>query len=139
MIVGIGTDIIQIQRIEKILSLHPTLFLNKYFSPCELQRYENQRENKKIYASKIAKLFAGKEAFVKALGTGFRFGINLHDIEILSNELGKPYINITGETQKYIEKTFQNYKNLRYYISLSDDYPTGTAFVIIEDERDKNE
>ena len=139
MIVGIGTDIIQIQRIEKILSLHPTLFLNKYFSSSELQRYENQRENKKIYASKIAKLFAGKEAFVKALGTGFRFGINLHDIEILSNELGKPYINITGETQKYIEKTFQNYKNLRYYISLSDDYPTGTAFVIIEDERDKNE
>lgn len=139
MIVGIGTDIIQIQRIEKILSLHPTLFLNKYFSFYELQRYENQRENKKIYASKIAKLFAGKEAFVKALGTGFRFGINLHDIEILSNELGKPYINITGETQKYIEKTFQNYKNLRYYISLSDDYPTGTAFVIIEDERDTNE
>ena len=139
MIVGKGTDIIQIQRIEKILSLHPTLFLNKYFSSSELQRYENQRENKKIYASKIAKLFAGKEAFVKALGTGFRFGINLHDIEILSNELGKPYINITGETQKYIEKTFQNYKNLRYYISLSDDYPTGTAFVIIEDERDKNE
>lgn len=139
MIVGIGTDIIQIQRIEKILSLHPTLFLNKYFSSYELQRYENQRENKKIYASKIAKLFAGKEAFVKALGTGFRFGINLHDIEILSNELGKPYINITGKTQKYIEKTFQNYKNLRYYISLSDDYPTGTAFVIIEDERDTNE
>ena len=77
MIIGIGTDVIQIPRIEKILVTHPTLFLDKYFSVEEFKKYENCELNSKQLASKYAKFFAAKEAFVKALGTGFRFGINL--------------------------------------------------------------
>ncbi len=132
MIIGIGTDVIQIPRIEKILVTHPTLFLDKYFSVEEFKKYENYELNSKQLASKYAKFFAAKEAFVKALGTGFRFGINLKDIQILSNELGKPYIKIKNTTKEYVENHFGN--GLNFYLSLSDDYPTATAFVIIEKE-----
>lgn len=132
MIFGIGTDIIQISRIEKILIKHPTLFIDKYFSQIELEKYKNQQLSTQQLASKLAKFFAAKEAFVKALGTGFRFGINLKDIQILSNELGKPYIKIIGTTQNYIEKNIKNYNTLKYHLSLSDDYPNGIAFVVIE-------
>ena len=98
----------------------------------ELEKYKNQQLSTQQLASKLAKFFAAKEAFVKALGTGFRFGINLKDIQILSNELGKPYIKIIGTTQNYIEKNIKNYNTLKYHLSLSDDYPNGIAFVVIE-------
>ncbi len=132
MILGIGTDIIQINRIENILKKYPNSFENKYFSNEELARYKKQNLNTKQFASKLAKLFAGKEAFVKALGTGFRFGISLKDIAILSDELGKPYIKINGKTKEFIVKQYNDINNLNYYISLSDDNPTGIAFVVIE-------
>ncbi len=132
MIVGIGTDIIQIPRIEKILATHTTLFFDKYFSKEEFAKYKNLELNPKQLASKYAKFFSAKEAFVKALGTGFRFGINLKDIQILSDNLGKPYIELNGTTKEYISKNFG--KNLNFYLSLSDDYPTATAFVVIEQE-----
>lgn len=132
MILGIGTDIIQINRIENILKKYPNSFENKYFSKEELARYKKQNLNTKQFASKLAKLFAGKEAFVKALGTGFRFGISLKDIAILSDELGKPYIKINGKTKEFIVKQYNDINNLNYYISLSDDNPTGIAFVVIE-------
>ena len=132
MILGIGTDIIQINRIENILKKYPNSFENKYFSNEELARYKKQNLNTKQFASKLAKLFAGKEAFVKALGTGFRFGISLKDIAILSDKLGKPYIKINGKTKEFIVKQYNDINNLNYYISLSDDNPTGIAFVVIE-------
>lgn len=132
MIFGIGTDIIQIPRIEKILTKHPTLFIDKYFSNIELEKYKDKKLSTQQLASKLAKFFAAKEAFVKALGTGFRFGINLKDIQILSDKLGKPYIKITGITQNYIEKNIKNYNTLKYHLTLSDDYPNGIAFVVIE-------
>ena len=132
MIIGIGTDIVQIPRIEKILENHPTLFLDKYFSKEEFEKYKNIDLSQKQLASKYAKFFAAKESFVKALGTGFRFGINLKDILILSDELGKPYIKINGTTLDYISKNFD--KNLHFYLSLSDDYPSATAVVVIERE-----
>ncbi len=134
MIVGIGTDIIQIPRIERILQCHPKLFIKKYFTEREFEKYKNQNLSSQQLASKVAKFFAAKEAFVKALGTGFRFGITLKDIEILSNNLGKPYIKISGKTQTYIEKNIKDYTMLKYHLSLSDDYPNGIAFVIIEKE-----
>ena len=132
MIIGIGTDIIQIQRIEKILMKYPTLFIEKYFSKKEFEKYKDLNLTTKQIASKYAKLFSAKEAFVKALGIGFRFGINLKDIQILSNKLGKPYIEINGATKEYIDKNFG--KNLHFYLSLSDDYPSAVAFVVIEKE-----
>ncbi len=112
MIIGVGTDIVQIPRIEKILANHPALFLDKYFSKIEFEKYKNIDLSPKQLASKYAKFFSAKEAFVKALGTGFRFGINLKDILILSDDLGKPYIEVNGTTREYIQKNFD--KNLNF-------------------------
>ena len=130
MIFGVGVDIVQIQRIEKILATHPTLFMDKFFTDEEFAKYKKENLNGKLLASKYAKFFAAKEAFVKALGTGFRFGINLKDIVVLSDNLGKPYIKINNTTKEYIEKNFGN--DLKFKLSLSDDYPTAIAFVVIE-------
>ncbi|MBR1545008.1 MAG: holo-ACP synthase [Alphaproteobacteria bacterium] len=133
MIIGIGTDIVQIPRIEKILEVHSTTFFDKYFSKEEFAKYKNiDSSNIKLLACKYAKFFAAKESFVKALGTGFRFGINLKDIQILSDDLGKPYIKLNNTTKEYVENNFG--KNLHFYLSLSDDYPTAIAFVTIEKE-----
>ena len=85
---------------------YPTLFIEKYFSKKEFEKYKDLNLTTKQIASKYAKLFSAKEAFVKALGIGFRFGINLKDIQILSNKLGKPYIEINGATKEYIDKNF---------------------------------
>lgn len=130
MIIGIGTDIIQIPRVEKILTTHIDLFIEKYFSKEEFEKYKNYKLTPKQLAAKVAKFFSAKEAFVKALGTGFRFGIELKDIQILSDELGKPYIKILNKTKEYIDKTFG--ENLYFHLSLSDDYPTAISFVVIE-------
>ncbi len=132
MILGVGVDIVQIPRIEKILANLSTQFTTKYFSEEEFEKYKNCNLGPKQLASKYAKFFAAKEAFVKALGTGFRFGINLKDIQVLSDELGKPYIKIANTTKEYIEKNYGN--GLKFNLSLSDDYPTAIAFVVIEKE-----
>lgn len=132
MILGIGIDTVQIPRIEKILARDSDLFIKNYFGSDEIAKYTDIAHDTKKYAQKIAKLFAAKEAFVKALGTGFRFGIELHDIQIVANELGAPQLKLGNSVTSYIEKTFPNYKNFRYHISLSDDCPIATAFVIIE-------
>ena len=132
MIIGVGSDIVQIPRIEKILANHPALFLDKYFSKEEFEKYKGIDLTSRQLASKYAKFFAAKEAFAKALGTGFRLGVKLKDILILSDNLGKPYIEINGTTKEYIHKNFG--KNLKFYLSLSDDYPSAIAFVVIEKE-----
>lgn len=130
MIFGIGTDITDNTRIEKILSKYPTLFLKKYFNEEEYQVYKNLP--KKQLAQKIAKLFAGKEAFFKALGTGLRLNMSFRDIAILKDNLGKPYINVSGETLNYIEKNITKIGNIKMHISLSDEMNSSIAFVIIE-------
>ncbi len=130
MIFGIGTDITENSRIEKVLEKHSILFLKKYFNEVEYESYRNLDKNK--FAQKIAKLFAGKEAFFKALGTGLRFNMSFKDITILKNELGKPYIKVSGETLNYIEKNVALMEKLNIHISLSDDITSSIAFVVIE-------
>ena len=130
MIFGIGTDIIDNLRIEKVLEKHSILFLKKYFNEVEYESYKNLDKNK--FAQKIAKLFAGKEAFFKALGTGLRFNMSFKDITILKNELGKPYIKISGETLNYTQKNIAQIEKLNIHISLSDEQTHSIAFVVIE-------
>ena len=129
MIVGIGTDITENKRIESVLGKHQS-FINKYFNLEEYEGYTNL--SKEQFAQKIAKLYAGKEAFFKALGTGLRFNMSFKDITILKNELGKPYIKISGETLNYIEKNIAPPKELKIHISLSDEQTHSIAFVVIE-------
>jgi holo-[acyl-carrier protein] synthase len=91
MIIGIGTDIVQVSRIERVLKKNPR-FEQKVFTPAE-SAYCNSRANP---AQSFSARFAAKEALMKALGTGWDNGISWLEIEVLNNEFGKPAISLSG-------------------------------------------
>ncbi len=129
MILGLGNDIINIERIAK-----SPAFLERFKQ--KIMGIEEQEEidsmsnlTYKDLACRLAKAYAGKEAFVKALGTGFRDGIYLRDIQILHTDLGKPEIKVSNQALYHLKKMD---KNANTFITLSDDYPFAQAVVIIE-------
>ncbi len=129
MIIGIGCDITNIERITKSADFLER-FKNKILGTEELSELNNIGPiTYKELACSLAKYYAGKEAFSKALGTGFRNGIYLKDIQIIHNNLGKPELKIAGEALNILQKMSPKY-NL--HITLSDDYPYAQAVVIIE-------
>ena len=125
-IFGIGTDIVNINRIDHSLKKYGFSFKNKIFSKKEISYCEKKKDSSAFYA----KRFAAKEAFSKALGTGIRKGVNLKNIEISNNIHGKPFILLKGSVANYLKKKV---KTRKYYIhlSLSDDNPWAQATVII--------
>ena len=125
-IFGIGTDIVNIKRMEKSLKQHGSKFKNNIFSKNEI----NYCEKKKNPSAFYAKRFAAKEAFSKALGTGIRKDINLKNIEISNNVYGKPSILLKGTLASYLKKKLKS-KKYDIHLSLSDDKPWAQATVII--------
>ena len=125
-IFGIGTDIVNIKRIDKILKKNGGNFKKRIFSSREI----SYCDNKKTPSSFYAKRFAAKEALSKALGTGIRKGINFKDIEISNNSFGKPSIILKGDTERFLKKKIKA-KKYSIYLSLSDDLPWAQATVII--------
>ena len=125
-IFGIGTDIVNIKRLEKSLKKNNTNFKNRIFSKKEIQYCEKKKKSSSYYA----KRFAAKEALSKALGTGIRKGINFKDIEIINNNYGKPTIKLRGSTANFLKKKIKN-KKYSIYLSLSDDTPWAQATVIV--------
>ena len=125
-IFGIGTDIVNIKRIKKILKNNGTRFKNKIFSESEINYCEKKRDPGPFYA----KRFAAKEAFSKALGTGIRKGINLKNIIIFNDVYGRPKIKLKGSTYNYLKKKIKS-KKYNIHLSLSDDAPWAQATVII--------
>jgi len=125
-IFGIGTDIVNIERIDLSLKKYGSIFKKRNFSKREILYCDKKKNPSAFYA----KRFAAKEAFSKALGTGIRKGIDLKNIEISNNALGKPSILLKGKIANYLEKKI---KSRKYYIhlSLSDDKPWAQATVII--------
>ena len=96
MIIGIGTDIVAVVRIAK--SIEKSAFKEKVFSKTEITYCESKKNKAESYAAR----FAAKEAFFKALGTGWRGGMAFNEVEIKNDKLGKPILNITGKTAKII-------------------------------------
>ena len=125
-IYGIGTDIVNIKRINKILKKNGKYFKKKIFSDKEI----NYCDKKKTPASFYAKRFAAKEAFTKALGTGINKGVFLKNIEIFNDPLGKPEIKLKGNLDYVLKKKIKKNK-YKIYLSLSDDAPWAQATVII--------
>ncbi len=125
-IFGIGTDIVNIKRMENSLKKHGVNFKNKVFSKNEILYCEKKKNPSAFYA----KRFAAKEAFSKALGTGIRKGVNLKNIEISNNIYGKPSILLKGKLQDYLKKKIKS-KKYDIHLSLSDDKPWAQATVII--------
>ena len=124
MIFGIGTDIVDINRIKNMDSLHT--FANKILSENELNIFGDLKERKQ--ASYLSKQFAGKEAISKAIGTGISGDIKFKEIEILRDESGKPIFNPL-ETLKEI---LANLGITKTHVSLSDEKDYAIAFVILE-------
>ena len=125
-IFGIGTDIVNIKRMEKSLKKNGSKFKNRIFSKKEIEYCENSKNSFAFYA----KRFAAKEALSKALGTGIRKGISFKNIEISNDKLGKPFINLNGSTADFLKKKIKT-KKYSIYLSLSDDEPWAQATVII--------
>ena len=125
-IFGIGTDIINISRIDKLIKKNNSKFINRTFTKIE----KNYCEKKKNSSSFYAKRFAAKEAFSKALGTGIKKDLSFKNIEIFNNKMGKPFIKIKGKSLVLLKKKLKNNK-FDIYLSLSDDYPWASAIVII--------
>ena len=125
-IFGIGTDIINIKRMEKTLKKNNPNFKNRIFSKNE----KNNCEKKKNPYSFYAKRFAAKEAFAKALGTGIGKGINIKNIEISNDANGKPFIKLKGKVDEYLKRSIRK-KKYNIYLSLSDDEPWAQATVVI--------
>jgi len=120
---GIGVDICNVKRFERLTENNS--FINKIFTENEII-YCNSRKRKK--SEVFAVRFAAKEAFAKALGTGFRKGISLKEIEIKKDELGKPSIVLYGNTKDFFESQVGG----TIYLSLSHEKETAIAMVVIE-------
>ena len=125
-IFGIGTDIVNIKRMEKSLRRHGKKFKNNIFSKNEI----NYCEKKRNPAPFFAKRFAAKEALSKALGTGIRKDIKFKNIEVINDIYGKPSILLKGAACMYLKKKIKN-KKYNIHLSLSDDKPWAQATVII--------
>ena len=129
MIIGLGCDIVNIERINKSIKFLEH-FQAKILGPLEQKELTGKLpSDQREYACLLAKYYAAKEAFAKALGTGFRDGIFLKDIQVLHTPLGKPELKISGDALHFLEKAA--YKT-RLFVSLSDDYPYAEAVVIID-------
>ena len=124
-ILGIGIDIIEHERINK--SIKNANFKNRVFSSNELKQWFLSK-NKSNYFSKR---FAAKEAFAKALGTGFRNNLSFKDIEIVHNKFGKPNYLKNKKITKLIQKNFK-VRNFDCFLSISDEKNYSTAFAIIQ-------
>ncbi len=123
-ILGIGVDIIENSRIKR--SILNKKFINRIFSKQEISKL-NKINNKIAYFSKR---FAAKEAFSKALGTGFRNNLNFRDISVVNDRYGKPYIKMTNKIINILMYKFKT-KNVKIFLSISDEKKNSIAFVVI--------
>ena len=124
-IIGTGVDIVENSRIKK--SITNNFFLNRVFTNKEIL-ISKKIKNKTSY---FAKRFAAKEAFVKSLGTGFRDGLNLKDISIINDKLGKPSFFINKKIKNLIKKRFK-INSFNFFLSISDEKKYSIAFVVFQ-------
>ncbi|MDM0605740.1 holo-ACP synthase [Clostridium perfringens] len=128
MIIGIGVDIIEIERVRQAIQNNKN-FLSKLFTERELDYFINRNMNSEV----IAGNFAAKEAVSKALGTGIR-GFSFKDIEILRNELGKPEVILHNGANLIGNKLVGNNNSLRVHLSISHNNSSAIAYSVLEGE-----
>lgn len=128
MILGIGTDLANIDRIQKTIDRFGQRFKDRVFSPIE----QNKAEKRKDIAGTYAKRWAAKEACSKALGTGLAMGISWKDMSVSNLETGQPIMKLTGwAAKKMSDMTPEGYEAI-VHVTLTDDHPWAQAFVVIE-------
>lgn len=128
MIIGIGSDLIDIRRIEKSLERHAERFIKRVYTDVEQARSEGRRTR----AASYAKRFAAKEACAKALGTGIAQGVYWRDMGVANLPSGKPTMVLTGGAAEQLERLLPSGHQAAIHLTITDDYPLAQAFVIIE-------
>ena len=131
MIIGIGSDLIDIRRVAKVIERHGERFLERIFTDAERARAERRAKNEKMVVATYAKRFAAKEACSKALGTGIRRGVWWRDMGVVNLPGGRPTMQLTGGALARLEALTPQGFEARIDLSITDDWPLAQAFVII--------
>ncbi|PXW79282.1 holo-[acyl-carrier protein] synthase [Blastomonas natatoria] len=129
MIIGLGSDLCNIERIQNSLDRFGARFEKRVFTDVE-QAKANRRPFTK--AGTLAKRFAAKEAFSKAVGTGFKAGVFMKDIGVVNAPSGAPTLHLTGGAKARLDSMIPEGHSVVIHLTLTDDHPWAQAFVIIE-------
>ncbi len=127
MIIGIGSDLIDIRRIESTLTRFGDRFVQRLYTPTEQKKSEGRRNR----AASYAKRFAAKEACSKALGTGFRRGVFWRDMGVVNLRSGKPTMALTGGAAVRLREITPAGMHAQIDLTITDDFPLAQAIVII--------
>ena len=136
MIIGLGSDLCNIERIQNSVDRFGERFLNRVFT--DVERAKAARRPHTI-AGTLAKRFAAKEAFSKAVGTGFKAGVFMRDIGVVNAPSGAPTLELTGGARARLDAMIPEGHLPRIHLTLTDDHPWAQAFVIIEAVRAERE
>ena len=129
MIIGLGSDLCNIDRIQASLDRFGTRFTNRVFTAVERAKAERRPFTR---AGTYAKRFAAKEAFSKAVGTGFKRGVFMKDIGVVNRASGQPTLALTGGAKERLDALVPAGHAARIYLTMTDDHPWAQAFVVIE-------
>jgi holo-[acyl-carrier protein] synthase len=130
MIIGLGSDIVDVRRIARVIERHGERFLSRIYTPTERAKAERRANAVETYA----KRFAAKEACAKALGTGFRSGVFWRDMGVVNLASGRPTMQLTGGALARLQTITPLGCKPRIDVSLSDEGPTAQAIVVISAE-----
>jgi holo-[acyl-carrier protein] synthase len=131
MIIGIGSDLIDITRIAKVIERHGDRFLDRIFTDVERAKAARRANNEKMVVATYAKRFAAKEACSKALGTGIMRGVWWRDIGVVNLPGGRPTMRLTGGALARLQQITPDGLEAQIDLSITDDWPLAQAFVII--------
>ena len=129
MIIGLGSDLCNIERIQHSLDRFGARFEQRVFTDAELARAAKRPFTK---AGTLAKRFAAKEAFSKAVGTGFKAGVFMRDIGVVNQRSGAPTLALSGGAKARLEAITPDGHVAHIHVTLTDDHPWAQAFVVIE-------
>ena len=133
MILGIGNDICDIRRVERILARYGERFEKRVFTPTEIAKARSRtKAGAKVIAGTYAKRFAAKEACSKALGTGIHFGIKWREMEVVNLPTGQPTMRLSGDAAARLATLTPNGHSAVAHVTLTDDYPYAQAIVMFE-------
>ncbi|MBE2190794.1 MAG: holo-ACP synthase [Alphaproteobacteria bacterium] len=131
MIIGMGSDLIDIRRVEKTLEKFGQRFIQRCFAPEEIAKAERRR-SAGTHIVTYARRFAAKEACSKALGTGFNHGVYMRDIAVINDQNGKPTLLLTNGAKVKLDQITPTGKTAHIHITLTDEPPLAQAHVVIE-------
>jgi len=131
MIVGIGSDLIDIRRVEKVIERHGARFIARIFTEAEQAKAERRAKAPRSLIATYAKRFAAKEACAKALGTGIREGVWWRDMGVVNMPGGRPTMHLTGGALARLQLLLPPGHEARIDLTITDDWPLAQAFVMI--------